>query len=125
MTASNGSLRRWGQGAWSNADRSLGAAMKTGPLGAWAPGPRAGYLPGNSTATGRAAAAWTVAGVHGTGLGSALVCALGALARWARAMEINASRLTSRLSLASAGSGVLAVVWLRLAIFQIKRTGSK
>ena len=72
ITASNGSLRRAGQAGPSRAPRSLGAPMKTGPLGAWAPGPLAGYRVGSSTGIGRAAAACTVAGVHRTGGGGCL-----------------------------------------------------
>ena len=117
MTASRGSLRRAGQAGPSRAPRSLGAPMNTGPLGAWAPGPLAGYLLGSSTGIGRAAAACTVAGVHITGFGAWALAWVGALARWARATAISSSRPISRVSFGSWGSGAAAALRLAVVMF--------
>ena len=93
--------------------------MNTGPLGAWAPGPLAGYLLGSSTGIGRAAAAATVAGVQITGLGVWALAWVGVtFARWARATAISSSRPISRVSFGSWGSGVAAaLVRLRVVMF--------
>jgi hypothetical protein len=91
--------------------------MNTGPLGAWAPGPLAGYLLGSSTGIGRAAAACTVAGVHKTGLGALALAVGAALVRCARATAISSSSPISRVSLGSWGSGAAAALRLAVVIF--------